>query len=123
MIARTITYAVLAVLTIFVLTTSFLLDRGGSGATPGEETVSVHDLSSNPEVYRGETVTTIGTLGLSGDTTQYQLVDEALAIVINGYELEALRSLSGQRVSVTGRFDFADGTGIFIEADTIEVQD
>jgi hypothetical protein len=123
-IARVITYTVLAALSIFVLATSFLLDRGGSSATPDAEgTVSVHDLSTNPDAYRGETVTTLGTLGLSADTTQYQLVDETLAVVVNGYELDALQSLSGQRVSVTGRFDFADRTGIFIDADVIEVQD
>jgi len=123
-IARIITYTVLAALSIFVLATSFLLDRGGGSATPDEEgTVSIHDLSANPDAYRGETVTTLGTLGLSGDTTQYQLVDENLAVVVKGYDLDDLQSLSGQRVSVTGRFDFADLTGIFIDADVIEVQD
>jgi hypothetical protein len=85
--------------------------------------ISVHDLSANPDAHRGETLTTFGTLNFSEQTQQYQLVDEDLAVVVNGYELDALQSLNGQRVSVTGRFDFADGTGIFIDADVIEVLD
>jgi len=50
-------------------------------------------------------------------------VDEGIAVVVTGYEQEALQSLDGQPVMVTGRFDFDPGTGIFIDADSIQVLD
>jgi len=125
MIARTITYLVLALLGLFVLATTFVLDHGGGAATPPAASglVTVHDLSLLPETYRGKTIITLGTLGYSPDTAQHQVVDEGLAVVILGYDALALRSLEGQRVSVTGRFDFDEGIGIFIDADIVKAAD
>jgi len=125
LIARVITYLVIASLGLFVLATTFVLDHGGGAATPAGVFghVTVHDLSLVPETYRGKTVVTEGTLGYSPDTTQHQVVDEDLAVVILGYDALALRSLEGQRVSVTGRFDFDPGTGIFIDADVVRGTD
>ena len=123
MIARIITYTVIALLAVFVLSTTFLLTNGGSSAEPDDGVISVHDLSSNPEAHRGDTVTTEGTLNFSEDTQQYQVVDDDTAVVVNGYDTEALVALNGQAVLVTGRFDFDADTGIYIDADTIEVRD
>jgi hypothetical protein len=123
MIARIITYTVIALLAVFVLSTTFLLDRGGGKAEPDDGVISVHDLSTNPEAHRGETVTTEGTLNFSEETKQWQVVDNDTAVVVNGYDTEALVSLDGQPVLVTGRFDVDGETGIYIDADVIEVQD
>jgi len=123
LIARIITYAVIAVLAVFVLSTTFLLDRGGGKAEPDDGVISVHDLSSNPEAHRGEIITTEGTLNFSDETKQYQVVDNDIAVVVTGYDTEALVALTGQPVLVTGRFDFDGSQGIYIDADVIEVQD
>ena len=123
MIARVITYTVIALLAVFVLATTFLLTNGGSSAEPDDGVISVHDLSINPEKYRGETVTTTGTLNYSAETEQYQVIDDSIAIVVRDYNSEAQQSLSGQPVLVTGRFDFDAETGIYIDATVIEVKD
>ena len=123
MIARIITYAVLAALAVFVLSTTFLLDRGGSSAQPDDGSISVHDLSINPEKHRGQNVTTQGILNYSVETKQYQVIDASIAIVVRDYDTEALQSLSGQQVLVTGRFNLDSDTGIYIDAQTIEVKD
>ena len=125
MIARVVTYTIIALLAVFVLSTTFVLDHGGGSATPetGDGTVSIHDLSLEPERHEGDIVTTQGTLGFVDETKQYHLVDEGSAVVITEYELEALHALKDQRVSVTGRFDIDPNTGIFIDADTIQVLD
>jgi hypothetical protein len=119
--ARAITYAVIALLGLFVLFTTFIITRGGGSATQGpqDRTLSVHDLSLEPESYRGDTVTTEGNLLFSPDIKQYQIVDEGVAIVVIGYEEEAFQGLEGRRVTVTGRFDFDLGTGIFIDVEFV----
>jgi hypothetical protein len=121
--ARVITYIVIAGLGLFVLATTFLISKGGGSANPadGTQTVSIHDLSINPEAHRGNTVITEGDLVFSPDIKEYQVVDQGIAIVVVGYEEEAFRSLDGRRVKVTGRFDFDLGTGIFIDADIVTV--
>ncbi len=119
--ARILTYVVIVVLGIFVITTTFLLDGDGSGANPDapEGTISIHDLSLQPARYKGDTVTTVGNVMFSADTNQHQVVEDGQAIVITGHEVEALRALEGQHVSVTGRFDFDAETGIYIDAEEI----
>jgi hypothetical protein len=119
--ARAITYGVIALLGLFVLTTTFLIDKGGGSARPADTDarITVHDLSLEPEAHRGDTVTTEGDLLFSADIKQWQVVDEGIAIVIVGYDDEAFRGLEGRRVSVTGRFDFDLGTGIFIDAEQV----
>ena len=103
MIARVVTYAVIALLALFVLATTFVLDHGGGSATPtADGAITIHDLSLTHDLYFGKTVTTEGTLGFSEETKQYQLVDDGQAIVITGYEQEALRALNGREVAVTG---------------------
>jgi hypothetical protein len=118
--ARVITYVVIAGLGLFVLATTFLITKGGGSANlADEETVSVHDLSLNPEEHRGDSVVTQGALAFSEDIKQYQVVDDGIAIVVVGYEEEAFQELEGQHVRVAGRFDFDLGTGIFIDAESI----
>ena len=128
MIARVVTYLVIALLALFVFSTTFVLDHGGGGATPAGVGghVSIHDLSLVPDTYRGKTVITEGTLGFSSEVKQHQIVDpdpvdpsKSQAVVVLGYDALALRALEGQRVSVTGRFDFDPATGIFIDADIV----
>jgi hypothetical protein len=123
-IARVVTYVIIAGLALFVLATTFVLNHGGSRATPEDESpISIHDLSLEPDKYKGDTVVTEGTLGFADETKQYQIVSEGVAVVITGYEMEALRSLEGQVVLVTGRFDFDPTTGTFIDADLVQVRD
>jgi hypothetical protein len=127
MIARIVTYTVIVILGLFVFFTTFVLDHGGSRAQPdpgpAEGVTTIHDLSIAPDMYKGQTVTTQGTLGFSFETSQYQLVDEGQAVVVKNYEVEALNALSGQEVLVTGVFDYEDRTGVLIDAETIQVLD
>jgi hypothetical protein len=119
--ARAITYGVIAALGVFVLFTTFIVTRGGGSATSSDTNlnVSVHDLSLEPESYRGDLVVTEGNLLFSEDIKQYQIVDEGIAIVVVGYDEEAFKGLEGRRVTVSGRFDFDLGTGIFIDAEFV----
>lgn len=119
MIGRIILYAVIALLGVFVLTASFALEHGG-GYTSSRPPVSVHDLRLLPETYKGQTVTTEGTLRYSPDLDRYEVVDaDDQVVVILGYDQVALQAMLDRVVVVTGRFDIDEEHGIFIEPDSI----
>ncbi len=119
MIGRFILYTVIAVLGVFVLTASFALEHGG-GYTSAQPPVSVHDLRLLPETYRGQTITTEGTLHYSPELDQYEVVDsDNQAVVLLGYDETALQAMLDRTVIVTGRFDADPEHGIFIDVDSI----
>jgi len=117
---RFLMYFTIGVLAGFVLVASLLLQHGG-GSTAAISQVSVHDLGASPPQYKGKVVTTEGVLSLSPAHNLYQIVDgTSLAIVIRAYPPAAdLQSLSGKRVRVTGRFDFDETNGIYLDAELI----
>ena len=118
MIGRMVLYTVIAGLGVFVLTASFALEHGG-GYTSTRPPVPVHDLRLLPETYRGQTVTTEGTLRLSGEG-KYEVVDaDNQSVTIVGYEELALQAMLDQTVIVTGRFDIDQTLGVYIDADSI----
>lgn len=119
MIGRVLLYTAIALLALFVLGSTFVLQHGG-GYTSDRPPVTIHDLRILPEAYRDKTVTTEGTLHYSPDLDQYEVVDsDGQAVVLLGYEEEELQKLLGKTVTVTGRFGIKEGTGIYIDVDLI----
>ncbi len=118
---RFLMYCAIGGLAFFVLTAALLLEHGG-GSTASINQVSVHDLGLSPPLYRGKVVTTEGLLTFSEAHNLYQIVDgTSLAIIIRTYaHPEELKSLSGKRVRVTGRFDFDETNGIYLDADAVQ---
>jgi hypothetical protein len=120
-IGRILLYTIIALLGVFVLGSTFALEHGG-GYTSARPAISVHDLRLLPESYKGKTVTTEGDLHYSPDLGQYEVVDaDQQAVVVLGYEETALQGMVGKTVIVTGRFDFDEEHGIFIDIDSIGI--
>ena len=120
MTARFFVYAAILVLAVFVLTATFVLGNGGSSSSEAEMTVSIHDLATFSEQYRGQRVTTEGVLRRYDEPDEhFALEDGELRVAVSSPAVEALRPLEGQHVSVTGRFDFKLGTGRYIEAERV----
>ena len=94
--------------------------RHGGGSSEAVTQVSLHDLASATERYLGERVTTVGLLRRLQEPEEHFVVEEEeLRVAIIGYDREALLELEGQTVTVTGRFDFKEGTGRLIQADSV----
>jgi hypothetical protein len=120
-LGRVLLYGVIALLAVFVLGSTFLLDHGG-GSTSAHQPVSVHDLRLLPEAYRGHTVTTEGDLHFSPELNQFEVVDsERQAIAVRGYGQNRLQDMVGKTVIVTGRFEIDADAGIYIEIESIGV--
>jgi len=119
---RFLMYFTIGALAVFVLVASLLLQHGG-GSTAAISQVSVHDLGLTPPLYRGKVVTTEGLLNFNPDRSRYEITDgTSLAIMIRTSPPAAdLESLSGKRVRVTGRFDFDETSGIYMDADVIRL--
>ena len=118
MLGRILLYAIIAALGVFVLGTTFALEHGGY--TSSRPPVTVHDLRSLPESYKGQVVTTEGTLHYSADLNQYAVVDsDNQAVVVQGYNEAILKQLVGKTVIATGRFDIGEGVGVFIALDSL----
>ena len=83
--------------------------------------VSVHDLTSGPSRFDGESVTTVGVLGFSEEHDRYQLVAEGnFAIIIREYAGEnPLDGLVGREVRVRGVFGSDQELGVHIDASYI----
>jgi len=117
--ARLALYLTILVLALFVLTSAFVLRHGG-GASEAIRRVSVHDLATATEQYVGERVTTVGVLRQLQEPEEHFVVEAGeMRVAIIGYDREALLELEGQTVTVTGRFDFKEGTGRLIQADSV----
>ena len=108
-------YVVIAVLGIFVLAATFLIDSGGETATIGEITVA--DLLLSPEKYEGREISTRGLLTFDEESGQYSVGGDQLQIRIV-YEPGGIDDFIDQDVRVIGRLDF-DSEGVFIDADLV----
>jgi hypothetical protein len=115
---RPLIYVAIGLLALFVLAAALLLEHGGS--SQAAVSVSVHDLSTAPQLHSGDRVTTTGVLRLALEPEeQILLTADGLGIVIVGYDEALLRSLDGRGVTVTGRFGFNEHDGVYIEADSV----
>ncbi|HEU4760096.1 MAG TPA: hypothetical protein VFT91_08975 [Dehalococcoidia bacterium] len=116
---RTLLYLAIVALAAFVLAAVFVLDTGG-GALETAHGVSVHDLSVEAEVHDGERVTAEGVLRRFTDPEEeFVLTESGLGVVVRGFNVQALRRLDGQKVTVTGRFGFDSKNGTYIKADSV----
>lgn len=114
---RLVLYSVIAALALFLLGTSLLLGHGG-GSTAAATEVSVHDLLTMPERYRGRDVTTEGVLKADLASGGYILTADGLRVVVH-YDKPSLAALNDAAVRVTGRFDWERDTGVYIQAAAI----
>ena len=109
-------YVVIALLGIFVLAATFLVDSGGeTTATIGEITVA--DLLLTPEKYEDKEIATRRLLTFDEECGQLSVGDDQLQIRIV-YEPGGIDDLIDQDVRVIGRLDF-DSEGVFIDADLV----
>ena len=119
-IGRVLMYVVIAVLGIFVLSATFLIDSGGeTTATIGEITVA--DLLLTPEKYEDKEIGTRGLLTFDEESGQYSVGDDQLQIRIT-YEPGGIDEFIDQDVRVIGRLDF-DSEGVFIDAHRVRPTD
>ena len=102
---RTLMYAAITALAALVLSATFLLKHGGESVASVQH-VSVHDLTTTPNRFEGEVVTTVGVLSFSEEHDRYQLVgEENLAVIIRRYTgQDPLDALVGREVRVRGVF-------------------
>lgn len=114
---RAVLYAVIAILALFVVATSVILQHGG-GYTAGATETTVHDLLMAPERYRGHEVTVEGTLRFDATTGGYLLAADGQGVLVR-YSRGSLSDFAESLVRVSGRFDWEPGTGVFIEASII----
>lgn len=114
---RTLMYAAIAALAVFVLWATFVLKHGGESVASVQQ-VSVHDLTTGPSRFEGQPVTTVGTLSFSEEHDRYQIVDEGnFAVIIREYVgEELLGGLTGVRVRVSGVFGSDEESGVYIDA-------
>ncbi len=116
---RLIVYSLILILAVFLLTTVFVLKRGGDPSAAVMQ-VSVHDLSMARRAHAQELVTTRGVLRLVQEPAEHFLVTaDGLGILVRGYDIRELRKLVEQEVTVTDRFGFDAVDGTYIEADSV----
>ena len=117
---RTLMYAAITALAVVVLSATFLLKHGGESVA-SVQYVSVHDLTSGPSRFDGESVTTVGVLGFSEEHDLYELIGEGnFAVLIREYAGgEPLDGLVGREVRVRGLFGSDQELGVYIDASYI----
>ena len=113
-------YTALATLLSFVLASYFLLEHGGE-ARPEVQELSLHDLTSSPNRYESEVVTTTGTLAHNDSLGRYEITapDANFPLAIRNFDEARLASLVGQVVRVSGKF--GSGGGVHIDADSVRL--
>jgi hypothetical protein len=114
-------YVVIGLLALFVLSSAFILEHGGS-SLGAVQTVTIHDLTLTAPNYQGSPVTTEGTLTYSDEHDRYQLSDDGnFAIIIRHYSDEDdLAEWVGQRVRISGIFGYEKDFGVYIDAEAAE---
>jgi hypothetical protein len=119
-VGRALMYSALVALVTFVLSTYFLLERGG-GKIAAVQEVSLHTLTTAPTAYEGQVVSTSGRLVHNDDLNVYEIgaPDENYPVVIRTLDERVLASLAGRDVIVTGLCGFESGVGVYIEADSV----
>ena len=117
---RTLMYAAITALAVLVLSATFLLKHGGESIASVQH-VSVHDLTSDPSHFDGDSVTTVGVLGISEEHDRYELVgDGSFAVIIREYAGEdPLNGLIGREVRFRGVFGIDQESGVYIDASYI----
>jgi hypothetical protein len=121
---RTLMYATLVALAVFVLSATFILDHGGESIA-SVRSVTVHDLTTLPGTnsYVGQTVLIEqATLGYSEEHDLYQVVDPGAnyAVVIREFSGSTdLAELLDQDVTVSGIFGIDEELGVYIDAGTV----
>ena len=118
---RTLLYACILVLAVFVLAAAFLLQTGGESlSSPAAVKVSVHDLSVAPQAHAAERIVTTGILRLVHEPNDHFLVTaDGLGVIVRGHDAAILRALDGKAVTVTGRFGYDPDTGTYIDAESV----
>lgn len=111
---RTLMYATLTVLAVFVLSATFLLEHGG-GSTSAVSVVSVHDLLLTPEVYQGRDVTLQGVLRFDDAAKRFVVAAEGQGVAIKS-NLPETSPLRDQTVRATGRVGIEQDVGVYIDA-------
>ncbi len=120
---RFLMYTAIALLALFVLSVALILEHVGDSSDAVAD-ATVHDLRLSPDSYQGRIVTIRGALRFTPDTGQFQVVDaDTQAVVIVGYDVRELQRLNGHNVTVMGRFDFDQETGIYISAQRVTALD
>jgi hypothetical protein len=117
---RTLMYASITALAVLVLSATFVLKHGGESIASVQH-VSVHDLTSGPSHFDGDSVTTVGVLGISEEHHRYELVgDGSFAVIIREYTGESrLDRMVGREVRVNGVFGIDQESGVYIDASFI----
>ena len=117
---RTLMYATITALAVLIISATFFLKHGGESVASVQH-VSVHDLTSGPSHFDGDSVTTVGVLGFSEEHDRYELVaDGNFAIIIREYAGEnPLDGLVGREVRVRGVFGSDQELGVHIDASYI----
>ena len=117
---RTLMYAAITALAVLVLSATFVLKHGGESIASVQH-VSVHDLTSGPSHFDGDSVTTVGVLGISEEHHRYELVgDGSFAVIIREYAGEdPLAGLVDREVRVRGVFGIDQESGVYIDASYI----
>ncbi|MCH7616465.1 MAG: hypothetical protein J4N36_07570 [Chloroflexi bacterium] len=114
---RTLMYAAITALAALVLSATFLLKHGGESVASVQQ-VSVHDLTSAPNHFDGDSVTTVGVLGFSEEHDRYELIGNGnFAVIIREYAgRDSLDGLVGREVRVRGVFGIDQESGVYIDA-------
>ncbi len=117
---RTLMYAAITALAVLVLSATFVLKHGGESIASVQH-VSVHDLTSGPSHFDGDSVTTVGVLGISEEHDRYELIgDGSFAVIIREYTVDSrLDRLVGREVRVRGVFGIDQESGVYIDASYI----
>ena len=114
---RTLMYAAITALAVLVLSATFLLKHGGESVASVQH-VSVHDLTTSPNHFDGDSVTTVGVLGFSEEHDRYELIGNGnFAVIIREYAgRDSLDGLVGREVRVRGVFGIDQESGVYIDA-------
>lgn len=120
MMGRVIMYGIIAVLGVFVLAATLLIDGGGK-STATVTTVAVNQLLTSPEDFDDQEFATRGVLQYDEETGTYSIVESGVAVRIV-YELNDIGYLVDEEVRVTGRVAY-DDQGLYIDADRVRPVD
>lgn len=113
---RAVMYAIIAVLGIFVLTATFLINGGGQ-STATVNFITVLDLATNSSLYDDREVETRGDLEYDEDIDTYYVVEGNERLRVS-YEPGGIDQYVGQEVRVIGQLEY-DDDGVYIEADRV----
>ncbi len=117
---RALMYATLGALLAFVLASYLLIENGGATMRTVQE-LSLHDLTSSPQSYDGQTVITSGTLVHNDELGVYEVVDPDanFPLEIRKFGEGLLSAMTGKSVRVSGKF--GNNGGIHIDADDVRL--